>query len=220
MQRYALAPRGPTPERILVAIPNGAPHWTIAPRNRGLHRLLVPIDSSLRALDALRYIVELGYHVAGVRFVNVQSREMTGEVAPPVSVAKVDALREAAGQRLIALAREAFEGNGISTTGEVAFGAPAETICRIADEGRFTGIVIGRNGFQLHDLIRGSVAAKVLRLATVPVTIINSPTAAALIGQRDELSRAGRGDAVLDAHDGRAPRARAVRSDLCGAEFN
>ncbi|MCC6197501.1 MAG: universal stress protein [Burkholderiales bacterium] len=180
MQRYALSPLGPTPEQVLVAIPGRARDWTIAPRNRGLHRLLVPVDSSLRALDALRYIIEeLGDYVAGAHVVNVQSPAPTRGITPLVGVETIAALREAAGERIIAVAREAFAGSGIPVTGEVAFGAPAETICRIAEQRRCTGIVIGRNGFELHHLIRGSVAAKVLQLATVPVTIVNTRTAAA-----------------------------------------
>ena len=61
----------------------------------------------------------------------------------------------------------------------VAFGEPARTICRIAEARGCTGIVVARDGFELHDLIRGSVAARILRLATVPVTIVNSRAAAA-----------------------------------------
>ena len=174
MQRHALAPLGPAPEQILITIPKNARHWTIARRNHGVHRLLLPVDASLRALDALRYIVEdIGHLVVGVHLVNVQSMVATRDRAPLVTGDVISVLREAAGQRIIALAREAFSESGMPVTAEVAFGAPAETICRIAQQRRCTGIVIGRRGFELHDLIRGSLAARVLRLATVPVTIVS-----------------------------------------------
>jgi len=200
MQRHALAPLGVTREQILVAIPHRATDWSIAQRNRGQHRLLLPIDASLRALSAVRYITEeLVYHVAGVHVVNVQSPLMSGDITPLVSVKTITALREAAGQRILALAREAFAGSAIPVTSEVAFGAPAEAICRLARERNCTGIVIGRDGFDLHDLIRGSVAAKVLRLATVPVTIVNAPTAARIMHGQPKLSRVRRDAAVTRA---------------------
>src|SRR5687767_14074485 len=96
MQRHALAPLGVTREQILVAIPHRATDWSIAQRNRGQHRLLLPIDASLRALSAVRYITEeLVYHVAGVHVVNVQSPLMSGDITPLVSVKTITALREA-----------------------------------------------------------------------------------------------------------------------------
>ena len=182
MQRHTLEPRGSIPEQIPIASPRRVSEWTLAQRHRRLHRLLVPIDASLRAFDALHYIVEeLAHHVAGVHVVNVQSPVMSGSITPLISVQTITALREAEGQRILALAREVFSGSAILLTGEVAFGAAAETICRVAHEGRCTGIVIARDGFALHDLIGGSVAAKVLRLATVPVTIVNARTTAAVM---------------------------------------
>ena len=141
MQRYALAPLAPTPEQILVTIPSMAHNWTIARRNRGAHRLLLPVDASLRALDALRYITEdVGHLVAGVHLVNVQSPVMTRDRTAVATADVVAVLREAAGQRIIALAREAFSDSGIPVTDEVAFGAPAETICHTAEKHRCTGI--------------------------------------------------------------------------------
>ena len=193
MKRYALAPLGARQDQVLVAIPRRATDWAIADGSSGLHRLLVPVDASLRALDALHYIAaDLASHVVGVHIVNVQSPVMTGDVTPLVSVNTIKGMRKAAGQRLLAIAGEALSGSAIPVTSEVAFGAPAEIICRLAQERRCTGIVIGRNGLELRDLISGSVAAKVLRLATVPVTIVNARTVAA-----------------------RWPSHRALRPDLC-----
>jgi nucleotide-binding universal stress UspA family protein len=180
MRRYALAPPGPTREPILTAVPRRAAGWTIAPRNRGLHTLLVPIDASLRGLDALRYIVEHCFdHVGGIHVVNVQKPVMAGNVTPLVTAQTITMLRRAAGERVLATAREAFQASGMPLTTELAFGDVAETICRIARERGCSGIVIARNGFELHELLRGSVAARVLRMASVPVTIINARAAEA-----------------------------------------
>ena len=192
MQRYALAPMGPTPDQVLVAIPRRAANWTIAQRNRGSHRLLVPVDVSLRATDALRYIVEyVGDHVAHVHLVNVQRPVMAGDVTLLVSASTITGLRQAAGERTLVLARGALADAAIPVTSEVAFGAAAETICRVARKRGCTGIVIARDGFELQDLIGSSVAAKVLRLACVPVTIVHVRAAVPVAREGPWLERAG-----------------------------
>jgi nucleotide-binding universal stress UspA family protein len=205
MQRYALAPIGSTQEQVLVAIPRRGRDWTIAQRNRGSHRLLVPVDASLQAKDALRYIVEhLGDHVAHVHLVNVQREIMSGNVTPLVTASTITEMRRAAGEGILSIAAEALASSGISVTSEVAFGAAAETICRVAQERGCTGIVIARNGFELHDLIGGSVAAKVLRLAGVPVTIVNARTAVTVAHGEPRHARAAAGDMATlarPAHD-------------------
>lgn len=192
MRRYALAPTAPTPEQILVTIPGLARNWTIGRRNRGIHRLLLPVDASLRALDALRYITEdVGHLVAHVHLVNIQTSAMPRGRTACAAADLIAVLREAAGQRIIAVARDAFSESGIPVTGEVAFGAPAETICHVAEKHGCTGIVIGRSDCELHSLIRGSIAADVLRLATVPVTIV-STRASAVKNRSDETRSWGR----------------------------
>ena len=217
MQRYALAPLGSTPEQVLIAIPRHATDWTIAQRNRGLHRLVLPVDASLRAFDALRYIVEhLRDHVAGVHLVNVQRTVMSGDVTPLVSVGTITGVRQAAGERVLARARGVLADSAIPVTSEVAFGAPAETICRVAQERGCTGIVVARNGFELHDLIGGSVAAKILRLAAVPVTIVNARTAAAAAHGEPQRLRALAGDSPMPArpvHVVETAQARTDRND-------
>jgi nucleotide-binding universal stress UspA family protein len=179
MQRYALAPLGPTRERVLVAIPRSAADWTIAAHNRGLHRLLVPVDASLRAVDALCYIADhLRDHVAGVHLLNVQPPIVNDNVTALVNSSMLAGLRHAAGERVLALLGEAFQESAIPLSGEVAFGDAAEMICLVAQHRGCSGIVMARDGFELHDLIRGSVAASVLRFASIPVTIVSACTGA------------------------------------------
>lgn len=187
MARRALAPLKATRQQVLVAVPRRATDWTIAQGNRGMHRLLVPVDASLRATDALHYIGEhFDDRVSGVHVLNVQRPVMCGDVGVLATAQMVAELRQAAGQRILALAREALSDSEIPVTEEVAFGAPAETICRIAEARGCTGIVIASDGLELHDLIGGSVAAQVLWLASVPVTIVN-PRAAAGVA-RDAMA--------------------------------
>jgi nucleotide-binding universal stress UspA family protein len=175
MQRHALAPVGPTREQVLVAVPRRATGWTLAATNRGLHRLLVPIGACLRGLDALRYIeAHFAPHVGRVHLLNVQKPIMSGDVTSLVSASVVASLRKVAGQRALAKARDAFEASGIPTTSEVAFGDVADVICRVAEVRGCSGIVLAKHGLELQQLIRGSVAARVLLMSTVPVTVVNA----------------------------------------------
>ena len=180
MRRYALAPAGPTEEQVLVAVPHRAAEWTIAAKNRGMHRMLVPIDG-IESLAALRYILgEPVDHLAAIHLVNVQRPLMVGDVTPLVDARTVMEVRRTEGERALRKA-DALLGEGVvPVTREVAFGKPAETLCRIAEERGCTGIVMGvGSGFELADLIAGSLASRVLRQASVPVTIVNRRTATA-----------------------------------------
>jgi hypothetical protein len=148
MQRYALAPSGPTRERVLVAVPRSATDWTIAARNRGLHRLLVPVDASLRAVDALCYLGDhLRDHVVGVHLLNVQPPIPNGNVTALLNPAMLAGLRHAAGERVLALLGEAFRESAIPLSSEVAFGDVADRICVVAQHRGCSGIVMSRDGF-------------------------------------------------------------------------
>jgi nucleotide-binding universal stress UspA family protein len=203
MRRYALAPAGPTAEQVLIAIPERAAGWTIAQRNRGLHRILVPVGASFEAGDALRYVAgSLADHLGAVHLLNVQRPVMAGDVTPLVSARMVTAARQAAGERILRPFIALLGESSIAVTHEVAFGLPAETICRSAEEWGCTGIVIGvKSGFELADLLVGSIAARVIRLAGVPVTVVNARTAASL-GQAAQPSRPAGKDRL--AHQGTA----------------
>ena len=206
MLRFALAPPGPTAEKVLVAIPKHATNWTIAQRNRGMHRLLVPVEASLEAHDALRYIAEqLGSHVAAIHLLNVQRPLMAGDVTPLVDGRVVIGVRRAAGERILDAIGDMMVGSGIPLIKEVVFGARAETICRVAEQRECTGIVMAvRTGFWLAHLTGGSVAARVMRLATVPVTVINA-RAAAFAERRDRRMSPGSRDEVVKIREASVP---------------
>ena len=196
MQRCALAPRRPTRESVLVAVPRLATDWSIARSNRGWHRLLVPVDDSLRATDALRYVADhVADHVAGVHLLNVQRPVMSGDVSRLVDVKTVVALRQRSGHRVLSLVHDAFAKTSLPITQEVAFGSPAEVICRVARKRGCTGIVLGWDGLRLRELVTGSVAAQVLKLAGVPVTIVSARAAVAHARTAADASRQA-GDAT------------------------
>ena len=111
---------------------------------------------------------------------NVQNPLSTAKRRPAATGDLIALLREAAGHRIISIAREELSDSDMPVTCEVVFGTPAETICQIAQERDCTGIVIGRSGFEPRDLLRDSLSADVLRLATVPVTIASAQVSTAV----------------------------------------
>ena len=175
MLRNALTVPISTLARDVIAIPQCAAGRPSEQRNRGSHRILVPVHVSLEASYTLRYIVEhWAPHAASIHLLNVQSPLMTGDVTSLVDGRVVTELRRVAGEQILDGAIRTLVERGIPVTHEVAFGPRAETICRVAEERHCTGIVMAvRTGFGIMDVIGGSVAAQVLRLAGVPVTTIN-----------------------------------------------
>ena len=69
--------------------------------------------------------------------------------------------------------RAFFEQNGIEARFVHTVGHAAESIAKLADEGRFDLIVMGSRGAgDLVNLVLGSVATKVLARSTTPVLLI------------------------------------------------
>jgi nucleotide-binding universal stress UspA family protein len=140
-------------------------------------RIVVAVDGSAAANRAVSHALSLMEGRAGseIFLVNVQSKE-TLDVSDISAVMRVDADRRlAARQSRIALRRA----TALCRKAEARFveraeiGAPAETIDRIAREVGAHQIIMGTRGLgSLGNLFLGSVAAKVVRLAHVPVTLV------------------------------------------------
>lgn len=141
-----------------------------------MRRILVAIDGSDNALRALDFAV----HQA--RFSpNTELNLLT--VLPPVRVygeievyAGKEAMRELAARESLAILEAAarrLEAAGARFTQEQVEGDPAECIAGRAAELNCDSIVMGTHGRgRLGALLLGSVAQKVVHLATVPVTLV------------------------------------------------
>jgi len=140
-------------------------------------RIVVAVDGSAAANRAVSHALSLAAGRPGseIFLVNAQNME-TLDVSDISGVMTVDGDRRlaarqsrAALRRATALCRKAqarFEARA-------EIGPPAETIDRIAREIGAHQIVMGTRGLgSLGNLFLGSVAAKVVRLAHVPVTLV------------------------------------------------
>jgi nucleotide-binding universal stress UspA family protein len=142
--------------------------------------ILVPTDFSPPSTHAVEYARALAVRFgASVHLVNVCED-------PPMAAAWTDAyaitlsqwrerLRTDAERQLAARAASL---EGVPTTTEVLFGAPARAITDVAKERGVGLIVMGTHGHTgVTHLVLGSVAERVVRTAPCPVLTVREPSA-------------------------------------------
>lgn len=134
-------------------------------------RVLFPTDFSVYANTVFTCLPEL--KAAGMREVvllGVVRRDDVplGRAFQAETIDKVDWSAEEA----MYIAQMALEGQGLKVTARIEFGSPPLEIVRIAQEERVDLIAMGAQGKTVaQELLLGSVAHQVVRLATVPVLI-------------------------------------------------
>jgi nucleotide-binding universal stress UspA family protein len=136
---------------------------------------LVPVDGSPDALRALAHVLsELrdrpGAHV---HVLNVQPPPIhpwPGKLVSP-DVIEEELRRE--GEMIVQAAHAAASDSGIRCTCHVRIGQTADEIAACAVEQHCDAIVMGTRGLgRVAGLVLGSVASKVVHLATLPVTLV------------------------------------------------
>ena len=131
-------------------------------------KLLVPMDGSGSALRALKWAAKVPNTV--VLVLNVQPAMSSSRF---VSKAMIGEHQRRSADEALARARALTERLKIDARTYTAIGEPAATIVAFAKKHGCAGIVMGSRGQgQLAGLMLGSVAAKVIALATCPVTIV------------------------------------------------
>lgn len=136
--------------------------------------VLVPVDFSATSLRALAVAKELAPSI-GAELVLLHTFEQPftmGELSPLLVQQFYEEAVPAATKMLEKWAKD--NGNCPTVFRE---GAPGPEICRVADELRPMFIVMGTHGHtKLRHLVTGSVAAYVIRHASVPVITVRDPT--------------------------------------------
>jgi nucleotide-binding universal stress UspA family protein len=140
-------------------------------------KILVPVDGSAPANRAVAQAIRMarGRPDAEIILVNVQDRE-TLDVSDISAVMTVAADRETAErqskkalQKAVSLCRKAE----VKFESRAEIGPIAKTINSLARATRADHIVMGTRGLgALRNLVLGSVATKVVHLATIPVTLV------------------------------------------------
>lgn len=143
---------------------------------RRMLTLLIPTDGSDNAARAVQHVVDLarrGIKLEAV-LVSVQRPVMSGEVGAVAPIEIAERMRTVAAHAAIDAARAPLEAAGVGVRVHETEGDAAEEIAAAAGALHCDAIVMGRRGLgALAGLLMGSVSSHVVRLAKVPVTLVN-----------------------------------------------
>lgn len=138
-------------------------------------KIVVGLDGSEHALRAVDKVIER--RAAGedveIYLLNVQIPVQSGHARMFVSHDDLQEYYRGEGLAALAAARQRLEERGIPHAHHVAVGHVAQTIAQFAVDHHCDEIVVGTHGHTaLARLLLGSVAADLVRLSTVPVTLV------------------------------------------------
>lgn len=138
-------------------------------------KILVPVDGSPPAMDALRYVLRLRAQglALSVLLVNVQSTASLYEMVVARDADALAATLPDAGAHALAGAEVLCEQAGCDFESEVVQGDAAPLLTELAENYGCDAIVMGARGLggplSTH---LGSVTTEVLRETTLPVTVV------------------------------------------------
>ena len=138
-------------------------------------KILIPVDGSRQALDALAHALYLQREGLQASFVlaAVQEPIYGIEMMLPANASLVDRLSGAMGERALAEAEDLCKAAGLTFEREIGSGEPATVLLDIATRFGCEAIIMGARGRgALRSALLGSVSQAVLQLTTIPVTIV------------------------------------------------
>lgn len=151
--------------------------------------IMLPVDGTELALDAVRHLVTLVRHglAARVLLANVQEAPHLYEVVLAPDPETLDAAADGAGQHALQAAGELLSQSGVAWTSDIGHGDPARVLLDLAERHGCDAIVMGsgRPGL-LSNARLGSVAQAVLQHAAIPVTIVRHAEPEAEPGEEAE----------------------------------
>src|SRR5689334_16268653 len=145
-----------------------------------MQKILLPVDGAHSVKRAIEHIVATkGEQRREIHLLNVQSAVRANYLTPFPVVEMMVKARQRAGEEVLRPVRALLVAQGIDHIVQVLLGDPAETIVRYAAECGCTSILMGTRGMSaIGNLMLGSVAAKVVSRAGVPVTLIKRTSGA------------------------------------------
>ena len=140
-----------------------------------MNNVLVPIDRSPAALRALAHVLHQLRNRPDVQvhLLNVQAPLLHPWPSTLVSPDMIETELRGQGGQILAQAEAVAQTAGVTCVPHVSIGAAAEEIAAHAVKHGCDAIVMGTRGMgAVAGLVMGSVAQKVVHLATVPVTLV------------------------------------------------
>ena len=139
-------------------------------------KVLIPIDGSEaanRAVDHVVASVAWLKEVPQVCLLNVQWKLASGNVKLFINQDTVNDYYREQGMAALTDARARLDKAGLAYSYHISVGTPGEAIVQYAQEQQVDQIVMSAHGEgTLTDLLLGSVASKVARLAKMPVLLV------------------------------------------------
>lgn len=145
-------------------------------------KILIPVDGSELALDAVRHALHLQRNGLQASFVlaTVQPPTFMYEMILAPDAEVLDRVSGAVGSRALEGAQVLFQQAGVPFEREISSGEPAPTLIEIAQKHGCDAIIMGARGLGgLRAALLGSVSQAVLHTSPVPVTIVKHAPAAA-----------------------------------------
>lgn len=137
-------------------------------------KILVPLDGSESAKNALRFTLSIVEEGDEIILLNVQKPEYEGyEKLGNITKDQLEAFYKERGERILKEGQNLVSNRKISVRIMVKLGLPALEIAKCAKENSVHSIVIGSKGMSpAVNYALGSVTYSVLHLAPCPVTIV------------------------------------------------
>lgn len=137
--------------------------------------LLVAVDGSDTSLRAVEHVIKRVAEAKDahrLHLVNVQ-HPLHGSVSTFVNAEQIKQYHHDEGMQALSRARATLDAAGVAYQHHLFIGEPAEVIARYAKEQGCDEIVIGSRGLSgISSMLMGSVASKVIHLATIPVLVV------------------------------------------------
>jgi nucleotide-binding universal stress UspA family protein len=138
-------------------------------------RFLVPVDGSTHGERAIAHVIRLAKcrDKPDIHLINVREPVDSWEVRRFLTEEEIARVQQSEGEEDLRAARALLDAAGVAYEAQVLAGPVAQTIAHYADTHKCDQIIMGTHGRGgLATLFLGSVAAKVIHLAHVPVTLV------------------------------------------------
>lgn len=138
-------------------------------------KLLLPVDGSPHSDRVIDHVISRWavQDRPDIHLLNVQIPVDSGHARMFVGAEALDAYHREEGLAALASARQKLDAAGVPYSWRIVVGHVAPTIVRYAEEQGFERIMIGKKGRSaLANILLGSVAVEVSRLARIPVELI------------------------------------------------
>ncbi len=138
-------------------------------------KILVPVDGSEPALDAVRHALRLHREGLAATFLlaTVQEPVYLYERVLPPDADVLERVTGAVGQRALEGAEALFNAAGVPFDSEIGSGEPAAVLVEMAERHGCDTIVLGARGLgAMRAALMGSVSMGVLHASKLPVTVV------------------------------------------------